>query len=702
MKRETVITAFLSGALALLIGLGAVGCVISAFDLTIQNLSGIALACVAAAVFCAAMFSLKWGGLGVLAALTLFFLFLWRKTDGLEQLFCLLQRVTHLYNNAYGWSVLRLTDAPWDAGVGDIPMAALGVSLCAVVTRAVCRGKSSALPVTAALLPLGACLVVTDTVPEESCLFALILGLILLILTGRVRANDPVQGNRLTLMAAVPTALALLALFLALPREGYVNQAAATREKLLSRVQFSLSRTEESSRNAVENWLQNTLETQFSQNSPISPSSGETETVNLVGLGRRIESTAVVMEVTPLSGGALYLRGQDYDRYDGTGWSVSPGRTEVFSGSGEDLGEVFIRTTAEEPVLYLPYYPTGGVSLSGGRLENRQNSTEYTVPRTGLPESWQSGTETSSYYDPVYLTLPDTIREGAEDLLSEILPEGGTAAQKADRIAEYVRSCARYDLNPSRMDAGEPDFALWFLEDAEAGYCVHFATAAVVLLRAAGMEARYVSGYMVRTRAGETAAVTGKNAHAWAEYYEPSLGTWVVLEATPADAGGQPAVSETNPQPATEADVIQPTRAPAVPSVPENGNATIAPETPDSPPARIPVGFFTALLALVLIAAVIPGQRALRIRLRRAKQQKAPPNARALALWQEAALASRLLRKPAPKTLESLAQKAKFSQHTLTEEELIRFHAYLRGAKKQLAGRPWYQRLVYKYIYAVL
>ena len=110
----------------------------------------------------------------------------------------------------------------------------------------------------------------------------------------------------------------------------------------------------------------------------------------------------------------------------------------------------------------------------------------------------------------------------------------------------------------------------------------------------------------------------------------------------------------------------------------------------------------SALLALVLIAAVIPGQRALRIRLRRAKQQKAPPNARALALWQEAALASRLLRKPAPKTLESLAQKAKFSQHTLTEEELIRFHAYLRGAKKQLAGRPWYQRLVYKYIYAVL
>ena len=108
MKRETVITAFLSGALALLIGLGAVGCVISAFDLTIQNLPGIVLACVAAAGFCAAMFSLKWGGLGVLAALTLFFLFLWRKTDGLEQLFCLLQRVTHLYNNAYGWGPGRI------------------------------------------------------------------------------------------------------------------------------------------------------------------------------------------------------------------------------------------------------------------------------------------------------------------------------------------------------------------------------------------------------------------------------------------------------------------------------------------------------------------------------------------------------------------------------------------------------------------
>ena len=65
--------------------------------------------------------------------------------------------------------------------------------------------------------------------------------------------------------------------------------------------------------------------------------------------------------------------------------------------------------------------------------------------------------------------------------------------EKAEKIGDYVRASARYDLNPSRIGEGETDFALWFLEDAAAGYCVHFATAAAVLLRAAVIEALCVS-----------------------------------------------------------------------------------------------------------------------------------------------------------------------------------------------------------------
>ena len=71
-------------------------------------------------------------------------------------------------------------------------------------------------------------------------------------------------------------------------------------------------------------------------------------------------------------------------------------------------------------------------------------------------------------------------------------------------------------------------------------------------------------------------------------------------------------------------------------------------------------------------------------------------------MWQEAELLSRLLHQPSPEALEALAQKAKFSQHTLTAEELTQFTAYLTDARHQLEQKPWYLRLIYKYLYAAI
>ena len=55
-----------------------------------------------------------------------------------------------------------------------------------------------------------------------------------------------------------------------------------------------------------------------------------------------------------------------------------------------------------------------------------------------------------------------------------------------------------------------------------------------------------------------------------------------------------------------------------------------------------------------------------------------------------------------PEALETLAQKAKFSQHTLTAEELEQFAAYLTDVRHQLEQKPLYLRLVYMYLYAVI
>ena len=107
--------------------------------------------------------------------------------------------------------------------------------------------------------------------------------------------------------------------------------------------------------------------------------------------------------------------------------------------------------------------------------------------------------------------------------------------------------------------------------------------------------------------------------------------------------------------------------------------------------------FIPALLTLTATA-----QRSARIHLRRRRQETARPNARGLAMWQETEQLSRLLHQPSPETLEALAQKAKFSQHTLTAEELEQFTAYLTDARHQLEQKPLYLRLVYMYLYAAI
>ena len=692
MKRKLWVTAGIAAALAFLIAFGAVGCVISGFDLPLDNYAKVVLICGAASVFCAAAFSLKWGGAAVLCALALCAGYVWKQDESAKQLFGLLYRMTSIYGNAYGWNPLPLSDG---ATAVDIPMAALGVLLGAAVTWSVCRKLGAFLPVLASLIPLSACMVVTDTVPDVPYLFCLLFGLVLLILTGRVRRQSAPQGNRLTAMAAIPTALALAALFLAFPQESYVNRSEATRDAILSWFQSIPEK--------VENVRQEVT---------VSVSSQEPDHVRLASLGRRIESPVTVMEVTAEIGGTLYLRGQDYDGYDGMTWTASRHRTEDFSLTGVDYGDVSIRTAGERALLYLPYYPARSMALIGGNMSNTWAYTEYVIPRAGLPDDWRataiSGSATPPSAASPYLALPDATRTRAEVLLTDILGDSSSTVERAEKIGNYVRASARYDLNPSRMGEGETDFALWFLESAEAGYCVHFATAATVLLRAAGIEARYVSGYLVKTAPGTPADVTEKNAHAWAEYYEPTLGVWLVLEATPSDmAAAQQPTPETVPEATQEAaqstppEPTTPSPSAAAPTNPQTPAASTPPQ-PDTPKQHTVGKILAVLFIPALLALTATAQRSVRIHLRRRRQETARSNARGLAMWQETELLSKLLRQAPPEALEALAQKAKFSQHTLTAEELEQFTAYLTDARHQLEQKPWYLRLIYMYLYAAI
>ncbi len=76
-----------------------------------------------------------------------------------------------------------------------------------------------------------------------------------------------------------------------------------------------------------------------------------------------------------------------------------------------------------------------------------------------------------------------------------------------------------------------------FLFQQKAGFCEHFSSAFVVLMRSAGVPARVVTGYTggVRNPLGDYWIVRRMDAHAWAEVWLPQRG-WVRVDPTAAVA----------------------------------------------------------------------------------------------------------------------------------------------------------------------
>lgn len=696
MKHEKFRTFATAALLAFFTAWGTVGCLITAFGLELEHPSLLILVCGLAASVSAMLFSFRYGGMAVLCLLALAAGYIYQDGTAMEQFLQLVHRLTTVYDRAYGWGVLTFSELPLDAGFADWPLGIAGTIVALTVTRTVIRQTSTWLPVLATLLPLSVCIVVTDTVPGETWLLMVMAGLLLLVLSSDLRREDAPQGARLALMAAVPVVLALWGLFLRMPQEDYVNRSAILRENILIAVE-NIPRFLETGVNQIASGLQKQPARQ----------------VDLAGLGPRIPFTYPVMEVTTETGGTLYLRQQDYDLYDGLGWTASEGRRETFpaaTGSGETI---LIRTENRKNTLFLPYYPALGAELENGSAENRKDAREYTILRSALPEDWRQRAYGNAANSPEewqeYLTLPDATRQGAQEHLTQ-LPAGDLSnTAKADLIAAIVLDCARYDLDSGKMPAGEGDFALWFLREGETGYCVHFATAATVLLRAAGVPARYVTGYMLEAAAGETVTVTEENAHAWAEYYEPNLGLWLPLEATPGDAAP---VQVLRPQtaPAETAAATEPAEETTVPATeaptettrpPENTEPEPRPSAPDEPTAAEEGPSLWGLLLLPLLGVVLAVQRSARLALRRRRQQKGNTNRQALQRWREAELLSRLLKESPTEELMALAQKAKFSQHELTAEELAQFDSFRRACLRRLKKKPWYRQLVYRFVYVV-
>jgi transglutaminase-like putative cysteine protease len=113
-------------------------------------------------------------------------------------------------------------------------------------------------------------------------------------------------------------------------------------------------------------------------------------------------------------------------------------------------------------------------------------------------------------------------------------PEGRADAAIVERALAMIRRDFGYTLDVPLAGHDEVDD---FLFDRKRGYCEHFSSAFAVLMRAAGIPARVVTGYAggYRNTIGGYWLVRRSDAHAWTEVWLPRRG-WVRVDPTAAVA----------------------------------------------------------------------------------------------------------------------------------------------------------------------
>ncbi len=155
------------------------------------------------------------------------------------------------------------------------------------------------------------------------------------------------------------------------------------------------------------------------------------------------------------------------------------------------------------------------------------------------PGRWRLGIEELSRYKQ----LPDGwLDRSIESLRDSIMSRYKTTSEKINALKWYFLGNYGYSLRPE-FPEGEQELVKYFLLNKVDSYCEYFATGTVLLLRSAGIPARYVVGYYVTERDTITDCWVARqrDAHAWAEAWDEAEGRWVVVESTP--GSGMPEVA---------------------------------------------------------------------------------------------------------------------------------------------------------------
>ncbi|HSF68605.1 MAG TPA: DUF3488 and transglutaminase-like domain-containing protein [Nitrospiraceae bacterium] len=295
---------------------------------------------------------------------------------------------------------------------------------------------------------------------------------------------------------------------------------------------------------------------------------GFSDRVDLGTIGSVKQDPQIVMRVElpdqpAVEKDQLYLRGLAYDQYDGRSWShrglhrrslslltegtflARPAISRPSDSLSVPVRQDIMLETLDTAVLFAAPFPElvsgefltlqadgmGGLHLPFPPSSRIRYSVMSHAPRLVADERNASVLVYPDSIRSHYLQVPTGSQQVA-DLAHRITQQATTPFEQTLSIQEHLLENYSYSLDVDEATLSHPLDE--FLFTRKTGYCEHYATAMVVMLRTLGIPARLVTGFLATewNEYGSYFTVRQRDAHAWVEVYFPHSG-WITMDPTP-------------------------------------------------------------------------------------------------------------------------------------------------------------------------
>jgi len=249
----------------------------------------------------------------------------------------------------------------------------------------------------------------------------------------------------------------------------------------------------------------------------------------------------------------LYWRSFTYDIYTGHGWRTSNTVTSQYDANQllqteqashhMQIDQVVRPAGYESQIVFMAGEPVSinhsseiawrspgdvfGILIDGARSIKARSS----LPVLDEQTLRSKGQNYPDWVKKRFLHLPSDLPNRVREMALQLTASEPTPYDRVRAIEQYLRTI------PYTLDVPYPpldqDLVDYFLFDLRQGYCDYYASAMVIMARAAGVPARFATGYASGTYDlnAKRFIVSEADAHSWVEVYFPEIG-WVPFEPT--------------------------------------------------------------------------------------------------------------------------------------------------------------------------